>query len=37
MDPLRKLWSGIDTAKVNFGVAWPDSFAELLKNWTSTR
>jgi len=30
MEPIEKLWSGIDTVKVNFGVAWPESFAELL-------
>lgn len=31
MEPIKKLWSGVDTVKVNFGVAWPDSFAELLE------
>jgi hypothetical protein len=30
MEPIRKLWHGIDTIKVGFGVAWPESFAELL-------
>jgi hypothetical protein len=30
MEPLSKLWSGIDTIKVNFGVAWPESFTEVL-------
>jgi hypothetical protein len=31
MEPIRKLWHGVDTIKVGFGVAWPDSFAELLQ------
>ena len=30
MEPIRQLWNGVDTVKVNFGVAWPDSFTELL-------
>ncbi len=30
MDPIRNLWSGVDTIKVNFGVAWTESFADLL-------
>jgi len=31
MEPIRQLWNGVDTVKVNFGVAWPDSFTELLE------
>jgi len=30
MEPIRQLWNGVDTVKVNFGVAWSDSFTELL-------
>ena len=31
MEPLRQLWNGVDTVKVNFGVAWGPEFAKLLE------
>ena len=31
MEPLRQLWNGVDTVKVNFGVAWGAEFGKLLE------
>ncbi|HVS70789.1 MAG TPA: hypothetical protein VHQ47_06015 [Phycisphaerae bacterium] len=30
MEPITRLWNGFDIVKVNFGVAWPEDFMELL-------